>query len=624
MAQIDLVDASQTKPWQWDNVDRVVAVGDVHGAFDEFVAILQECKLVSPEGVWIGGKTHLVLLGDLVDRGPRGRQVLDLVMRLQVEARESGGWIHVLLGNHEVMNLTGDLRYVSDEDFASYSAEESRKERTAAFRRMLRDKKPGTRATSRLQAEFGLQHPDGYFALRRAFLPDGVYGRWLLKQQILVVVNGVVFVHGGLSPALLDTAAEDVNRVAMTELRDYLGAKARLEKGGVLKPEMTAREQLDRARKLVLQHEVEGRVRGVTDREIDLLRIIVDSSEGLVFRSDGPLWYRGSALNPSVREKPIAEKVLNHLGAERAVVGHTPNHTGRISARLGGALLMADTGMLVSHYGGRASALIWQDDGIHTQYAGEGSRPFLSVQLEPAIGAFTGDVEVEEFLRAAPMVSIEEVGTGSTRPSRVTLEMGGKRCRAIYKSLEKQGPCFPGEEGNSCRDSFAHEVAAYRIDRALGFNLVPPAIIREIKGKTGSVQLWVEGAINEQNRTNEDLQPEKPEFFLEQVQRTSLFDFLLVNPNRNGTNMLITPTDWKVHLIDHSRALNPMPSLAEHLNAMAAYVDTELAESLVSADLSTLEHELDPLLTDEQVESLFDRIRGLQNAVKRKHEKSSP
>jgi hypothetical protein len=84
-----------------------VAIGDVHGALDEFVVVLRGVELVDEELNWIGGRTHLVSLGDLVDRGDYGRQVMDLVMRLQAEAEAAGGAVHIVLGNHEVMNLVG-------------------------------------------------------------------------------------------------------------------------------------------------------------------------------------------------------------------------------------------------------------------------------------------------------------------------------------------------------------------------------------------------------------------------------------------------------------------------------------------------------------------------------------
>jgi hypothetical protein len=101
--------------------ETVVAIGDVHGDFDDFTAILQQTHLVDKQNHWTGGKTTLVQVGDLVDRGPKPRQVLDVVIALQEEAPKSGGRVVSLLGNHEMMNLMGDLRYVTAENYASFA-----------------------------------------------------------------------------------------------------------------------------------------------------------------------------------------------------------------------------------------------------------------------------------------------------------------------------------------------------------------------------------------------------------------------------------------------------------------------------------------------------------------------
>ena len=92
---------------------RVVAVGDVHGDLTAFRAILKDAGLVDDRGAWTGGDAVLVQTGDLIDRGPSTRGVLDFVMALEKDAAKSGGSVVVLLGNHEVMNMTGDLRYVA-------------------------------------------------------------------------------------------------------------------------------------------------------------------------------------------------------------------------------------------------------------------------------------------------------------------------------------------------------------------------------------------------------------------------------------------------------------------------------------------------------------------------------
>src|SRR5579863_5190087 len=101
-------------------VDAVVAIGDVHGDFDDFVAILQRSGLIDKQNHWAGGKATFVQLGDLIDRGPKPREVMDLMMALEKEAPGAGGRVATLLGNHEVMNIMGDLRYVTVENFASF------------------------------------------------------------------------------------------------------------------------------------------------------------------------------------------------------------------------------------------------------------------------------------------------------------------------------------------------------------------------------------------------------------------------------------------------------------------------------------------------------------------------
>ena len=75
-----------------------------------------------PVTLWSGGATHLVQLGDVPDRAPDTRKILDLLMRLEPQARRAGGYVHALIGNHEAMNVYGDLRYVSEGEIAARDA----------------------------------------------------------------------------------------------------------------------------------------------------------------------------------------------------------------------------------------------------------------------------------------------------------------------------------------------------------------------------------------------------------------------------------------------------------------------------------------------------------------------
>src|SRR6516225_11795598 len=109
-----------TAPCEIDGIERIVAVGDVHGAYDRFVAILRTAGVIDEQLHWAAGKTHLVQLGDVVDRGPDSRKALDLLRRLEAEAPPAGGQVHALLGNHEVARMLGDFRLVTPGEYAAF------------------------------------------------------------------------------------------------------------------------------------------------------------------------------------------------------------------------------------------------------------------------------------------------------------------------------------------------------------------------------------------------------------------------------------------------------------------------------------------------------------------------
>jgi len=593
------------RQWRWSTDERVVVVGDVHGAYDPLVVLLTELGLISEEGRWSGGRAHLVMLGDLVDRGPRSRDVMDLVMRLQGEAVEAGGRVHVVLGNHEVMNLVGDLRYLADSDWAAFAAEEQPKERDRYVARRLGQVAAQNGSVAERRAILVEAFAPGFFARARAFAPEGRYGSWLLEQPILVVVNETAFVHGGLPEVLLEVEPDRVNEVARGELEAFLNAQARLRELGVIGLEMTLRQQLERA-------EAEVQESGQRpSRAAAAARTMLEAAQGLAMRSDGPLWYRGTSLDPVDDEEATVAAVLEHLGARRAIVGHTPTHTGRIVTRFDGAAIRADTGMLASHYKGRASAVVIERGRLLSCYPGDGCVPLTARRWEVAAGTFAGATEVEEFLASASVVSAEEVGTGSTRPLRVTLAENGRRGEAIFKSVELQVPCPGGESTSECRDSFRHEVAAYRVDQILGLGLVPPTVAREIGGRLGSVQLWVEGAVNENDRLAENLQPPDATDFARQLDRAELFDRLTLNRDRNGSGLLITTDDWKVHLIDHSRAFDP--EVPDGSGASDLEPGEELLEQLRSLDPPELRNALDDLLTPAELDALLARLELLRS-----------
>jgi len=184
-----------------------VAIGDVHGDYDNYLAVLQLAGIVDGRGRWIAGDTHLVQAGDIADRGPDTRRIIGHMQRLAREARRQGGRVHNLLGNHEAMNVRGDLRYVSEGEFAAFANRRSPALRDRYYRAWLETlAKADPEGTAALPADhrqaWDLEHPLGWVEHRLAWDPrwdpDGELFRWALGTAVAIRINDLVFVHGGI------------------------------------------------------------------------------------------------------------------------------------------------------------------------------------------------------------------------------------------------------------------------------------------------------------------------------------------------------------------------------------------------------------------------------------------
>ncbi len=162
--------------WHYQGVDRVVALSDIHGAYEPMVRTLQNAGVIDDELAWTAGDAHLVFVGDLLDRGPDSRKAMDLIMALEVEAQATGGMVHVLIGNHESMNLLTDLRYVAKGEYAAFADEELAEDRQRWFAEFVQHRAPAGKTEEELRDLFDDSFPAGYFAHRRAFASDGKYG----------------------------------------------------------------------------------------------------------------------------------------------------------------------------------------------------------------------------------------------------------------------------------------------------------------------------------------------------------------------------------------------------------------------------------------------------------------
>jgi|SRR6185369_11305214 len=162
--------------FQLPAAERIVAIGDLHGDVSALRAALRLGGAIDPAGKWIGKDLVVVQTGDQLDRGDDEPQIMELLNRLKSEAQAAGGAVHVLNGNHEVMNVQADFRYVTADGFHDFSAGHP----DALHERLSASAAPEQRGRT------------------AAFLPGGDVARRLAPQPVVIQIGGNVFVHGGV------------------------------------------------------------------------------------------------------------------------------------------------------------------------------------------------------------------------------------------------------------------------------------------------------------------------------------------------------------------------------------------------------------------------------------------
>jgi hypothetical protein len=176
----------------------VFVVADTHGEFEILAEMLQKHGVVDDKLRWKFGRGHLVVLGDVFDRGSNHTEILWLLYELEAQARSAGGGAHLLLGNHESMVMRGDVRYLN----------------------------PKYRETART---LGTDYP-------KLFGADSVLGQWLRAQRVALRLNDLLLLHGGISRAIIDQgfSLAEMNTLTRAALDDRLAGEKDLERADFL------------------------------------------------------------------------------------------------------------------------------------------------------------------------------------------------------------------------------------------------------------------------------------------------------------------------------------------------------------------------------------------------------
>jgi len=281
----------------WDHVARVVTFGDLHGDYAKFHDMLDEAGLIDAHDNWSGGKTHLVQLGDVPDRAPDTRRILDLLIKLEPQARRSGGYVHVLIGNHEAMNMEGDLRYTTPAEFAAFADAHSPYLRDAYYAATVAALKAHPPAGAPLvfdaafRARFDAEHPLGWVEHQLAWSTEGVYGRWVLTHSAIIRIDDAIYLHAGIGPSFVPFDIDVMDKAVIAALRH--------------------------------QPEVAG------------------GPHDILWNEEGPLWYRGMAQHDEAAESANVAAVLARYKVSHVIIGHTKQYT-MVNARFDGAVILTD------------------------------------------------------------------------------------------------------------------------------------------------------------------------------------------------------------------------------------------------------------------------------------------
>ena len=273
----------------------VLAISDLEGDFDATVNLLVANGVIDNSLNWRFGKGHLVLIGDMVDRGTNVVPTLWLLYKLEAEAKKAGGKLHYVLGNHERYLLDGRTKSVAKKYFGTY------------------------RATNMTQ--------------RQLWSDETVLGRWLRTKPVLLKINDVLYVHGGISPEVLD-------KKPTLELIDNLAKESFVTTGTIVK-------------------NIEGH--------------ILHSSEGLLF-------YRGLAkdmshygLGKKASERHV-EQILAVYDAKKIAVGHTL--TKHIGFDFNEKVIRVD----VDHAAGTSEALLVENNEIFRVNLNGQKHPLIQIE----------------------------------------------------------------------------------------------------------------------------------------------------------------------------------------------------------------------------------------------------
>jgi hypothetical protein len=311
-----------------------------------------------------------------------------------------------------------------------------------------------------------------------------------------------------------------------------------------------------------------------------------------LFSGDSVVWYRGTASCSPAIERPRLEVALDTLGVERIIVGHTPTPDHRVLSRFDGQVIRADTGMLASHYQGQPAAVIITGSSVQALYP-LGNLTVAPVpqprRVAPRAGMLSDD-ELERFFKSVKFTDESRHEDGTVQ---LTLIRDGLILNARFE---------PATDG-----SFLPEVAAYRLDRLLGFDLVPVAVAAELDGETGTISLDLDELVREGMPEAESVLRLAHCPLTDQYNLMYLFDMLAHKVGRSQKDIRYTRAGGSVVLTSNGEAFGTQRNLPRSMRQVPLTLTPGLRKRLAALTEEILQTELGDVLGKRQRRALLAR-----------------
>jgi hypothetical protein len=228
---------------------------------------------------------------------------------------------------------------------------------------------------------------------------------------------------------------------------------------------------------------------------------------------------------------------------------------------------------------------------------------------ETQIAEALNDAQMEQFLLHANVLRTRGVSTGITGTQRATLSDGKLTHDASVQTVDIYKASFQTARGTELnfRDSYKYNIAAYRLDRLLALNMIPVSVERSIQGKSGAVTWWIDNVkMMEKERFQKKMDPPDQSAWNDQIYQARVFNELVYNTDANLGNLLIT-NDWRLWMVDFSRAFRLQKDLREPKNLINCKLDRRFYNGLRSLNQQTIEAKLGDVLRENEISGLLAR-----------------